>query len=328
MFNKPRIRRNNTFMRIFITGLFLLLFLVLFYLLFNAINIFFVGELKEYLIDFIISNSGYMAISISAIVLVFTLISYVNTGIGKRSEINYRDVKIRHEINKIKNELNELKENPNDNIKRIDLSDDERDDLIKSAKKRIIGNTLLLADLELKSDIEKFKKANKITEYHRAFSNRIGNEIDRINRRGGVNLIFGFSIAITGIFYLGYTILNRSVGIGNVEYLYYMIPRVSFVIVIELFAYFFLRLYRNGFEEVKYYQNELTNFDSKILGLRFLSDVDNEDIKVNILKDLINTERNFVLNKGQSTVALEECKIKMHEERNFIEILSNLLKSK
>lgn len=328
MFYKPMIRRHNKFDRIFITGFFLLSLIVVFCLFFILINVFLTGELRESLTRFFTSNYRSIFISIFVILLIFSLIAYVNTGIGNKNKINIRDANILHEINKLRHEFYKLKENPNQNIEKIDLSADERDELIKSAKKRIVGNTLLAADLELKSDIEKFKKSNKISEYHKAFSNRMENEIDRINRRGGVNLIFGFSIAMAGIFYLGYAILYKSAATDDIEYLYYMIPRVSFVIVMEVFAYFFLRLYRNGFEEVKYYQNELTNFDSKILGLRFLSEVENEDTKASILKDLINTERNFILNKGQSTVALERYKIKEHEEKNVLGILNNFLKSK
>lgn len=38
--------------------------------------------------------------------------------------------------------------------------------------------------------------------------------------------------------------------------------------MIELFAYFFLSLYRTSLQKIKYFQNELTNIEAKQIALR------------------------------------------------------------
>ncbi|EEY9912855.1 hypothetical protein E9H09_004855, partial [Escherichia coli] len=154
------------------------------------------------------------------------------------------------------------------------------------------------------------------------------NEINRLNRRGGVNLVLGAFIAFGGILYLGYSVTNAINTNDKLEYILHMAPKLSFVIVVELFAYFFLKLYKNGFDEVKYFQNELTNIDSKVLAIKFLKGIRNEDLMGEVIKNLMATERNFVLEKGQTTVSLEKEKISMDGDKNIVEALKEILKFK
>ncbi|EES6809225.1 hypothetical protein FTO31_001791, partial [Escherichia coli] len=88
------------------------------------------------------------------------------------------------------------------------------------------------------------------------------------------------------------------------------------------------KLYKNGFDEVKYFQNELTNIEAKVLAIKFLKDVKNEDLMAEVIKNLMTTERNFILSKGQTTVALEKEKIKGLEDKNALSIIKELIKLK
>ena len=76
--------------------------------------------------------------------------------------------------------------------------------------------------------------------------------------------------------------------------------RVSIALFIQTFAYFFLRLYKTSLEDIKYYQNEITNIESRWLALATAKDKP-EFIKPAI-DSLLKTERNFVLKKGESTL--------------------------
>ncbi|WBU47616.1 hypothetical protein PF050_14060 [Kosakonia pseudosacchari] len=260
-----------------------------------------------------------------------SLISYVNKGIGgsrKDSQINDSYEKLKSELASLRTEFNQLSASGASNVDRIDFAPNEKAELIESAKKRIVGNTLLAADVSLKNDISSFKYQIEINKHYSDIVYRLENEIDRLNRRGGVNLGIGALIALFGILYLGYTVTDQVVIKDKLEYIMHMAPRLSFVIVIELFAYFFLKLYKNGFEEVKYFQNELTNIDSKVLGIKFLKDVRNEELMGEVIKNLMSTERNFVLEKGQSTVSLEQQKIKSDSEKNIMEIMKEFINVK
>jgi len=184
---------------------------------------------------------------------------------------------LRNEVNSLKSKVDELAQFGSNEIQKIDLEPIEKTELIESAKKRIIGNTLLLADASLKDEINSLRHQVDINQHYSDIVYRLENEIARLNRRGGVNLVIGAIIALVGILYLGYTVTNQVAMNDKLDYILHMAPRLSFVIVIELFAYFFLKLYKNGFDEVKYFQNELTNVDSKVLGIKFLKDVRNEE---------------------------------------------------
>ncbi|WP_313140280.1 hypothetical protein [Leclercia sp.] len=281
--------------------------------------------------SFLSDNISGISSAVIVTAIASSLISYVNKGIGgarKDSQVNDSYEKLRSEVASLKNEFNQLSASGASNVDRIDFAPNEKAELIELAKKRIVGNTLLAADVSLKNDISSFKYQIEINKHYSDIVYRLENEIDRLNRRGGVNLGIGAVIALFGILYLGYTVTDQVVLNDKLEYIMHMAPRLSFVIVIELFAYFFLKLYKNGFEEVKYFQNELTNIDSKVLGIKFLKDVRNEELMGEVIKNLMSTERNFVLEKGQSTVSLEQQKIKNESEKNIMEIMKEFINVK
>jgi hypothetical protein len=101
----------------------------------------------------------------------------------------------------------------------------------------------------------------------------------------------------------------------------YYIPRISVVVFIEVFAFFFLRLYKIGLDDVKYYQNELTNVELKLRALSEALKSGEAPTITLVITELAKTERNFVLKKGESTVGLENAKL---EGRLFSEAIAKL----
>ena len=89
--------------------------------------------------------------------------------------------------------------------------------------------------------------------------NRLRDELSVLNRRGNLNLVIGTLTTLAAVWLLIYMVLGHSIELTTVPALLsYYIPRVSTVVFIEIFAFFFLRLYKAGLAEMKYYQNELT----------------------------------------------------------------------
>ena len=264
--------------------------------------------------------------------LALVLIRYLNKDIGKddskndSSQVNLFQLK--NEVEMLRSKLEEVNKQANDGAKNIALSNAERKELIDATKKKIAGEMIFKASDDIKREMLSIKDQLSINEHYGNMVFRIKKEIDRLNRRGGANLGIGALIAFAGIAYLGFVIINQVVGNDMIGYIIHMLPRVSFVIVIEVFAYFFLKLYKNGFDEVKYFQNELTNIESKVLAIKFLKDVKNEELMSEVIKSLMTTERNFILSKGQTTVALEKEKLKGIEDRNMISIVKDLIRLK
>ena len=98
-------------------------------------------------------------------------------------------------------------------------------------------------------------------------------------------------------------------------------PRLSLVILIELFAYFFLKLYKSSLSEIKYFQNELSNFEAKYVSLRIAIMDKDRGVFDEVIKTLARTERNYILEKGQSTVGLERAKF---DQDHFLDAINSL----
>lgn len=103
---------------------------------------------------------------------------------------------------------------------------------------------------------------------------------------------------------------------------------MSFVIVVELFAYFFLRLYKNGFDEIKYFQNEITNIEMKVMSLKYVQEFKSEDMIKELAMHLMKTERNFILEKGQTTVSIEKDRLQNLSDSKLTNIISEIIKLK
>lgn len=252
-----------------------------------------------------------------------SIISYLNKGVGERKSENPEG--LAHKVDS-RNQLEVNKVNdvhPSDFS--LSITDEERNEFIEQAKKRIVGNTIKLAEDSLKKDIASLNKTSSIQEIHKSMVYRLEDEIENLNRRGGVNLGIGSTIAIAGMLILAYFVYNSQFSVKNVDSFFNFVPKFSFVFVVELFAYFFLRLYKNGFEEIKYYQNEITNIEMKVMSIRYMQGTQNDDVMKELSLHLMRTERNFILEKGQSTYSLEKDKIKELSDSKLIGFFCEIL---
>lgn len=111
-------------------------------------------------------------------------------------------------------------------------------------------------------------------------------------------------------------------------FLFTIVPRLSFVLFTELFALFFLKLYKGNLAELKYYQNEITNLEMKHLALRLAMASTKEDILKEVLRNIVATERNFVLQKEQTTVELERARLEKSSQTDILKSAIEVLKHK
>lgn len=171
---------------------------------------------------------------------------------------------------------------------------------------------------------------------------RINNEIKNLSLRANINLVIGIGISFFGIYVLGKSIdiFNDNVFLTFVnndgqavsksidEILVKILPRISFVFIVELFAYFFLKLYKNGLDEIKYFQNELTNVESKLVAVE-AAYIIKSDIAIQKAIDLlVLTERNFILKKDETTVELQKAKSDSENIQNIMKAIPELFKNR
>ena len=127
-------------------------------------------------------------------------------------------------------------------------------------------------------------------DLHLSSVNRIKSLINDLERKANLNLTIGITagvLAIGVMIYMAWDLQNltQTPNAPPINLIDYFIPRVTIVIFIEIFSYFFLRLYRNNLEESKYFHNELSNFESKYMALEVALTINQES--PDILSDVV-----------------------------------------
>lgn len=147
-----------------------------------------------------------------------------------------------------------------------------------------------------------------VTRYSDEMMGRLGKAIEEQGRRNNINLSFGFFVSLLGIAALLFFVSQyKDIDPAKPWTILNFLPRLSLVILIELFAYFFLNLYRNGLVEVKYLQNELINVRMRTLGLRTAIREADKESAAHIMKAFGDTDRNAATKRSDpARVAPEE----------------------
>ena len=141
----------------------------------------------------------------------------------------------------------------------IVLAQGEREELLSKVRTNLTSE--LAAELEQKYSVEYQNTAhlNEAREVFRSNAERLKQEIAALSRRGNLNLVIGVLTTSLAAALLVYTSVQATHNFTALpELLSYYIPRITTVIFIEVFAFFFLRLYRTSLAQLQYYQDELT----------------------------------------------------------------------
>ncbi|CAG19915.1 hypothetical protein PBPRA1504 [Photobacterium profundum SS9] len=240
----------------------------------------------------------------------------------------------------------------NEIFKKIEVFESDKN-LTKEEKQLVIEQIVNQSKIEsitsifkgetekLKDDLKSSLGLDHLKDASSDIIRRLRREISDLRLRSNVNLLIGMSITAGGLYLLWSTVsivdssellkqLASENGESNSKFIKNLIlplvPRVMLIIFVEVFAYFFLRLYKNGLNEIKYFQNELTNIESKLSAVQFAYITNNEAALKISLESLAKTERNFVLEKGQTTVELEKAKSESELTRNIISTIPDLFK--
>jgi hypothetical protein len=122
---------------------------------------------------------------------------------------------------------------------------------------------------------------------------RLRDEIAVTNRRGNLNLVIGAVITMTGAAVLVYGVMeSNEIMTTWPAIVAHYVPRVTTIIFIEVFGFFFLRLYRAGLAEGKYYQNELTNLTLYGVAIETAVQPDLNEAEKRVVADLLQVDRN------------------------------------
>ena len=124
-------------------------------------------------------------------------------------------------------------------------------------------------------------------------------EIESLESRGNLNLTIGIVATIIGIIMLGAFVFTANYESDSIEkFLYHFIPRLSLVFFVQIFAFFFLRLYKANMSEIKYYHNELTAVEARASAVAIAAESGNADSVAKVVSDLSSLDRNSVSSKS------------------------------
>lgn len=160
---------------------------------------------------------------------------------------------------------------------------------------------------ELGSLIKKADSTDDIScavNIRKSIISRMGLEIDRLTKRSYLNLSIGGVSFAAGLA----IILSSGEWHETNSQIQEILPRLSVVALTEIVVIFFLSFYKRNLDDIKYYQNELTNVDFKILSILNLSqnnkkeEAKKEEALVQLYLELAKTERNPSLNPSKENV--------------------------
>ncbi|MFN3400792.1 MAG: hypothetical protein ACK4Z4_10685 [Ferrovibrio sp.] len=212
------------------------------------------------------------------------------------------------------------------------LDPDDKEAVLGEIKKRIqaeAGADILKSiEARIISDQTLKNLSDEIQEPFEEVQLRLIAEIDSLGRRANLNLALGGLTTLVGLGFLGFFIIyapQDDAKLTQIEdlihFAVHFIPRITLVLFIEVFAYFFLRLYKANLADIKFFQNELTNIESKYLGLRTALRINDPAIISDVVSKLSSTERNLGMIKDQTAADIERAKI---EKEGLAEIFQNI----
>ena len=199
----------------------------------------------------------------------------------------------------------ETKEDP------IDVPETQNDDQSNKAamstnEETTTTTTTTIPQIDTEDKVRR-REINQLYMQLLSSRSRIRGEISRLIKNGNLNLIIALFLTTLAILIL--TIYAYTSKYENYELmLVSFVPKLSIAVFIELFGFFFLRMYKSTLDEIKYFQNEITNVEQKIVAVKICLNKSQKDIS-HVIKELLKVERNFKLAKGESTVEIEKTKI-------------------
>lgn len=270
--------------------------------------------------------------TIFKVILIFAAISVFITLTLSFLESTSSSQKRRNLIDlyKIRVELKKDFDNLESNIlsSQINLTDEERKSFLKSLECKFESEAYEEYYNKLNSKISENIYSLNFEEKTESMLQRLEIERQSLSKRGNFNLTIGMTLSIIGLTVFGVVLLNAPQYEDIKSLFINTLPKTLFVLLIELFSYFFLNLYKNSLDEIKYYQNEITNLESKHLALRVAKSMNNHKMMSIILEELVKTERNFILEKDQTTIELEKKRIDSTNSNNTLQTIKDILKIK
>lgn len=246
------------------------------------------------------NNLSQAQYTVLILICLTTFVGSIVTGI-----LTYLAVPVRRFSSKDQDnlELKDLRINLNTWLKKNQLLSDEAKLELKNQIVNNINNETTKEYLdELTKQIKDSEYRSDIYDRRLATLKRVYEQSDNLIKRGNVNLGLGITAAILGVVILMYFVLVDRVQADSIpSFIISSLPRLTIVIIVESFSFFFLRVYRSTLNEIKYFQNEATSIEHRFVALETAIQLNKKDLIESCVNTFINLERNLILTTGQTT---------------------------
>lgn len=258
--------------------------------------------------------------------IVFWMIGVFIIAIFYRILLNYLETQDNKERKKITAEnltysIKDLK--AEDIAKNLNIfNKEEKNELLKIIENKLSDEVIDEFKKKAETELKRESRYEHLTEDFLKIEERILDEIKSLNRKANVNLAIGVITTFLAVIFLVYVSLNlTSEFTGWLSFVSYYVPRLALVIFIEVFSFYFLKLYRTNLNEIQYYQNELTDINFKVISLKTALLSEDEDNIKHLINELVKSDHNKILKKDETTAELERYKA---ESQNSKEILDQI----
>lgn len=197
---------------------------------------------------------------------------------------------------------------------------------------KVLASTAALNN-EFVQEMKEIRNSVKLTEKElliqtlRPLQRNIENHLNKLQYNSIVNLMIGIVGTTISVAVILVTLLSRHDDVSMEKFLLEFLPRLSFVVFIQLFSFFFLRLYKGNLEDSKYFQNELTNIMAKAISIKIASQIGDKDLLKELMKELFKTERNFKLAAGETLLNIEKNKIEKDFDLELLNAMKDFFKA-
>lgn len=189
----------------------------------------------------------------------------------------------------------------------------------------------------LRDPKEKIDQTNNVAEppvdyslIAKQMEKRLTEEIEAQGRKANTNLFMGVMTALISVGILGWlsfqatnnfdSIFNNNFKNDHLDnkyiYIFYFgifLSKITLSITSSIFSFFFLSTYRRNLGEIKFFQNELTNVQYRLVSIFMAKDLDLKIVLNELLLKNAEVERNFILKNGESTIELRSREIDVGE---------------
>lgn len=146
---------------------------------------------------------------------------------------------------------------------------------------------------------------------------RLKKSVEHLKIHANVNLVLA-NLVIAYTLFLLFILVKDVLNIDKIIYTTLM-ARISVLVFSQFTVYLFIKMYRSNLTEMRFVENEITNIEQRFIALHVACVTNDSVLLKKSVGAFLQTERNFVLKKGESTLFIEREKLDKVQPHDFLE---------